>query len=78
MYLGRGGHGTCHFHLGVHDLGLRGHGGDLGADGVRSVFLLPELHQLLGQDFTRLLVTALCHFLDLGLLQRGNVEVSEI
>lgn len=59
--------------MGVHDLRLRGHGGDLGADGVRAVLLLPQLDQLLGENLTCLPVTTFGHFLDFSLLQ-GNSE----
>lgn len=58
--------------MGVHELGLRIHGGNFGADGVRAVLLLPQLHQLLGKDLTRLPVTTLGHFLDLRFLEKRN------
>lgn len=55
--------------MGVHDLCLRGHGGDFGADGVCAVLLLPQLDQLFGENLTRLLVTTPSHFLDFCLLE---------
>lgn len=74
FYLGRCCHGARHFHLRVHNLGLRGHGGDFRADGVRAALLLPHLDQLLGQNLTCLLVTGLGHFLDFCLLEGGKGE----
>lgn len=76
-HLGCSGHGTSHLHLRVHDLCLRGHRGDLGADSVCAVLLLPELDQLLGQDLAGLSVTALCHFLDLCLLRDKHLAVTQ-
>lgn len=73
-HLGRRGHGTGHLHLRVHDLCLRGHGGDLRADGVCAVLLLPQLDQLLGEDLTRLPVPTLCHFFDFCLLRGEKMK----
>lgn len=68
LYLSRSRHGSSHLHLGVHDLGLCGHGGDLWTDGVGPVLLLPQLDQLLGQDLTGFPVPRLSHLLYLHLL----------
>lgn len=69
-HLGAAGHGTSHLHLGVHEFGLRRHGGHFGADGVRAGLLLPQLDQLLGQNLTRVLVASLGHLLNFSFLQR--------
>lgn len=68
-YLGCSGHGASHLHLRVHDLRLCWHGSDFRADGVCPILLLSQLNQLLGENLTCLLVTALCHFLDFCFLE---------
>lgn len=55
--------------MGVHDLRLRRHGGDFGADGVRAVLLFPQLDQLFGENLARLFVAALGHLLDFCFLE---------
>lgn len=68
-YLGCSGHGASHLHLRVHDLRLCCHGSDFRADGVCPILLLSQLNQLLGENLTCLLVTALRHFLDFCFLE---------
>lgn len=74
-HLGAAGHGARHLHLGVHEFGLRRHGRDFGADGVRARLLLPQLDQLLGQNLTRFLVAGFGHFLNFSFLQREGETV---
>lgn len=69
FYLGCCCHGARHFHLRLHKLSLRGHGGDFRADSIRATLLLPQMNQLLGQNLTCPHVTGLGHFLDFCLLE---------